>query len=252
MHTPQQQRIFEKLRSRFGTAGTEGFLPPAGAQRSSAFPEEILKTGLHECLGEGPGDFPSVLGFAISAASRAPKNDRPVVILSLKSGMQELGELYGHGFAGFGLDAAKEIAVRVKGEKELLWAAEEIAASAAATVIVMLDAKEKLYGFTASRRLKLRAVSSGSLVFMLRHWSQEGATSAHTRWRIARRPSTREIKTQGADLAGAPQLVAMLERGQGWSLSRWEMGFHAPAGFRVAALLANGASRTAHPARQIA
>ncbi len=251
MHSLQQQQIFEKLRSRFG-ARKEGFGPATGpSPMPSTFPDAILKTGLHECLGQGPGDWPSVLGFALSAASQQ-ETRKPIFILSLKSTLQELGQLYGHGLTAFGLDAAQVIAVSVKAEKDLLWAAEEIVVSAVGTVITTLDAKERLYSFTASRRLKLRTESTNTPVFVLRHWSQEGATSAHTRWRIARLPSTPEKKTPGTELLGTPRLCAVLERGQGWSSSRWEMAYHASDGFRVASLSANGASRTDSASRQAA
>jgi protein ImuA len=252
MQSLHKQRIFENLRSRFGTAGKEGFGPEAPTPRASLFPDSILEAGLHECLGQGPGDWPSVLAFALSAAARSRESNRTIFILSLKSSLQELGELYGHGVAGFGVDPAQVIPVGVKTEKDLLWAAEEIAASPAAAVIAMLDAKEKLYGLTASRRLKLRAEGAGSLVLVLRHWSQEEATAAHTRWRIARRPGTPTIKTPGSTLVGAPRLAGRLERGQGWPSSQWEVAYHAPAGFSVAPLLADGAPRMEQPFRQVA
>src|ERR1700748_1649660 len=121
MQTLKQQLIFEKLRSRFGTAGKEGFeRGGAGAPRPSAFPDAILKTGLHECLGQGPGDWPSVFGFALSAISRSLDGDAPIFILTLKNAAQELGEAYGHGLARFGVDAARVINVCATGEKDLL------------------------------------------------------------------------------------------------------------------------------------
>jgi protein ImuA len=252
MQFPHKQRIFENLRSRFGTAGTEGSGPAAAPPGALLFPDSILEVGLHECLGQGPGDWPSALAFALSAAARSGGSNRTIFILNLKSSLQELGELYGHGLAGFGVDPAQVIPIGVKTEKDLLWAVEEIAASPTGTVIAMLDAKEKLYGFTASRRLKLRAEGAGSLVVVLRHWSQEGATAAHTRWRIARGPGTPEVKIPGSTLVGAPRLVARLERGQGCPSSQWEMAYHASAGFRVAPLLADGAPRMEQPFRQVA
>ncbi len=133
MHSLQQQQIFEKLRSRFGTSGKAGFGPTIAASPiPSAFPDALLKTGLHECLGQGPGDWPSVLGFALSAASQRQTRE-PIFILSLRNTLQELGQLYGHGLHAFGLDAGQIIAINVKSEKDLLWAAEEIVASAAGT-----------------------------------------------------------------------------------------------------------------------
>jgi len=196
-------------------------------------------------LGQGPGDWPSFLAFALSAASRVPEKGKPVFMLKLKNACQELGDVYGHGLHAFDLDAAQVITVSVKGEKELLWAAEEaVASQAAGAVIVALDARETLYGFTASRRLKLRTESAPAPVFVLRHWSQGGATAAHGRWRIARLPSFSELKTPGSALLGKPRLSAVLERGQGALFTPWEVDCHAPGRFGMAPLLADGAART--------
>ena len=211
----------------------------------------MLRAGLHECLGEGPGDWPCTLGLAFSAAKHAGdagSANKPLFILRLKAGLQEFGGLYGHGLAAFGFDAARIITVTAASEKDLLWAAEEIAQSQAArAVIAALEPQEKLYGFPASLRLKLRAGKTP--VFLLRHWRQGGATAAHSRWRIARCPSALEAAAPGFALPGPPRLTARLERGQGLPLSLWEMEHHAPDGFGLAALLADGTYRTGLPQR---
>ncbi len=250
--TPRQrQETLEKLRRSLGTQAVTGcFAPKTGASSAAAVshsPETILHTGLHEFLGQGPGDWPGVLAFALSAAGRAVRdNGKPVFILSLANASQEWGRIYGHGFPIFGLDPARVIAVTVPHEKELLWATEEAATSrAAGAIITATGAKERLYGFPASRRLKLRAENSGGPVFVLRHWSQEGATAAVSRWRISRLPSIASIKTPGVQILGPPRLRAVMERCQGLPPTLWEMECYASRGFCVASPLENGTSRTA-------
>jgi protein ImuA len=254
MNPLHRQHILEKLRSRFGApAGQNGFGPKTGLPGRSRFPEAMLKSGLHECLSRGPGDWPSVLGFALLAASRTPESGKPVFMLRLKNTLQEFGEFYGHGFQAFGLDAGQMITIGVNAEKDLLWAAEEIVASQAArAVIAALGEKEKLYGFTASRRLKLRAKGVSGAIFVLRHWSQGGTTAAHSRWRIARLASASDIKIPGSELVGMPRLHARLERCHGSLLSEWEIDCHAPGSFAMASLLANRASRTGSATREAA
>jgi hypothetical protein len=254
MKSLHRQQIFEKLRSRFGAPGLAGFSPKGMAPAMpSAFPAALLKSGLHECLGQGAGDGPSLLAFALWAASLAKDDGKPIFLLRLKNTPQELGTLYGHGVHGFGLNAEKLITVTVKGEKELLWAAEEVvAAQAARAAIMALDVKEKLYGFTASRRLKLRTEGSQAPIFVLRDWSQGGATAAQCRWRIARLPSVAELKTPGSALLGKPRLSAVLERGAGALFTSWEIECHAPGGFGMAPLLADGAPRAYPRARKAA
>jgi protein ImuA len=254
MKSLHQRQVFEQLRERFGMPGPTGFGPRSGiAPAPSAFPSAMLKHGLHECLGQGPGDWVSTLAFALGAASLSKADGKLVFVLKLKNTLQELGTFYGHGVHPFGLDAEQLITVSVKGEKELLWAVEEaVASQAASAVIVALDASEKLYGFTASRRLKLRTEASPSSIFVLRHWSQGGPTAAHSRWRIARLPSTSELKTPGSALLGKPRLTAFLERGQGALFTGWEIGCHAPGCFGMAPLLADGAPRATPRADQAA
>jgi protein ImuA len=246
MNSLHRQHIFEKLRSRFGVpAGQGGSNPKASLPLRSRFPEAILKSGLHECLGQGPGDWPGVFSFALLAASRTVESAKPVFLLRLQNTLQELGEFYGHGFEAFGLDAAQLITIGVKAERDLLWAAEEIVASQAArAMIAVLGEKEKLYGFTASRRLKLRSEGASGAIFLLRHWSQEGATAAHSRWRIARLVSAPDINTPVPQLVGAPRLSARLERCHAAGPSEWEIDCHAPRGFAMASLLADRAPRT--------
>jgi protein ImuA len=254
MNRLHRQQIFEKLRSRFGVpAGQAGFGPKTGLPARSRFPETVLSSGLHECLGQGPGDWPSVMGFTLLMAGRAPEKEKPVFMLTFKNSAQELGEFYAHGFEAFGLDAAQLIAVAVKAQKELLWAAEEVVVSQAArAVIVALDEKEKLYGFTASRRLKLRTEGVSGAIFVLRHWSQGGATAAHTRWRIARLTSAADVKTPVSQLLGTPRLRVRLEYCHGAPPSEWEIDRHALHSFAMASLLADRASRTVGAPRHAA
>ena len=65
---------------------------------------------------------------------------------------------YGLGLRGSALPADKLLMVSARKEQHLLWTLKEALASKAfAAVIGALGAKERLYGFAASRRLKLRA-----------------------------------------------------------------------------------------------
>ena len=88
MKSLRRQEIFETLRSRFGAeaGGMRALAETGAATPRSASPQAMLHAGLHECLGQGPGDWPSVLGFALSAAARAARErGKPVFILKLKN-----------------------------------------------------------------------------------------------------------------------------------------------------------------------
>ena len=95
MKSLHRQQVFEKLRSRFGMPGQAGCSPKNTVSAApSAFRAGLLKAGLHECVGQGPGDWPSVLAFSLSAASQAHKKGKPVFMLRLKNALGELGVVY--------------------------------------------------------------------------------------------------------------------------------------------------------------
>ena len=147
-------------------------------------PLPLLADGFHEFMEAAPGDETLALAFAFSLAARASGEVAKSVFL--RRGLetaQERGELYGHGLAGLGIEPDRMLMVAAAKEKDLLWTLEEAVASGAfGAVIGSLGAKERLYGFSASRRLKLRAAASQTPLFLLRHRSSGGATAAQGRW----------------------------------------------------------------------
>ena len=77
------------------------------------------------------------------------------------------------------------VLVRAANMGELLWAAEEaIACRAVAAVVADIGSHSKLLDFTASRRLSLRAATTGGSIFLLRYGQGREASAAHLRWRL--------------------------------------------------------------------
>ncbi|UXN74465.1 hypothetical protein N8D56_04785 [Devosia sp. A8/3-2] len=121
---------------------------------------------------------------------------------------REMGLPYGPGLVSFGFDPASLILVRPANMVELLWAAEEaLACKAVAAVIADIADQPKILDFTASRRLSLRAASSGTSFLLLRYGTGRGsqrrasALAAHPR---AQRPQTlRPSCPRPAALAGS-------------------------------------------------
>jgi protein ImuA len=168
-----------------------------------------------------------------------------ICFCSLATDAQEHGAPYGHGLGGFGLSPDKLLMVTAAKEKHLLWALEEaLISNAFAVVIGALGATERLYGFSESRRLKLRAVERDTPLYLLRHHSRGGATAAHGRWRIAPVPSRAAGSHAGFELPGAPRLRLTLEKLGGLSPQQWEMEYGA-RGFRMAAVLPDRVDRAA-------
>jgi protein ImuA len=154
---------------------------------------------------------------------------KPLFFCALARSAQERGSLYGLGLAAYGVPASSLVTVAAKREKDALWAAEEALGSASAgAVMLWLSETERLYGFTASRRLKLRAETSGCLLLTLRHWAAQGPTAVTARWRIAPATSQSGLGVPSAvPLLGPPRLRLTLERCgsgefQAWHMKSWQ------------------------------
>jgi protein ImuA len=206
-------------------------------------PEAALTSGFHELLAAAPDDETVTTALTLNMAQKAAAG-QSLCYCSLAGEAREHGVLYGHGVADLGIAPDRLLMVTAAKEKELLWTLEEAAASGAfGAIIGALGAKERVYGFAASRRLKLRAASTGIPLFLIRHWSAEGTTAAYGRWRVSARPSPPQGERAGYQLLGPARLQLQLVRMGGVPPQHWEMAFDATRGFHMAAVMENGPNR---------
>jgi hypothetical protein len=218
-------------------------------------PRRWLRSGFHELLAATPGDEAVTLAFTLSlAAWAAAQTGKGICFCGTASDAQERGQLYGHGLTTLGVTPGRIITVTAPGEKHLLWTLEEAVTSGAfGAVVGALPAGERFYGFAASRRLKLRTTAKVTPLFLIRHWSGEGATAAHGRWRVGNLPSQPEVERSGVPLVGAPRLHLSLERMGGLLPQHWEVAFDVTRGFDLVSFLADGPARkTGGPQHQAA
>lgn len=230
-----KQSILQKLRQRVRCVETAGLAQPLSAPCEWIDPA-LFATGLHEMVGDTPADFAAAQAFALSATTQNGRTQRPLFFGTLARGSHERGTLYGAGLRHFGLDPGRVLLFEAPSEKALLWVAEEAAnCPAFSGAIIVLSQREKLYGFTASRRLKLRQQRSGVPLFLVRSMAGE-PTAATTRWRIAFAPS-QGLMAPGApaSLLGPPRFRVRLERYAGISPREWEVELDETHTLRVAA-----------------
>lgn len=177
-----------------------GFPLPPGGMLQEVFTDERRHAG-------------AVLGFALAQAKHLLSRQRPAVIyLQLAKDSQEMGLPYGPGMLSFGFDPDSLVLVRAANMVELLWAAEEsLACKAVAAVVADIAGHQKILDFTASRRLSLRAASTGSSIFLLRYGTGREASAAHLRWRLT--PTLSARKRFDPFAPGAPRWRAQLEKG---------------------------------------
>lgn len=163
------------------------------AEPGTGFP--LLAGGLlQEIFTDERRNSGAILGFALAQARSLLSEKRCAVIyLQLSKQSQEMGLPYGPGLVSFGFDPASLILVRPANMAELLWAAEEaLACKAVAAVIADIADQPKILDFTASRRLSLRAASSGTSFLLLRYGTGREASAAHLRWRLTPALSARK------------------------------------------------------------
>lgn len=118
-------------------------------------------------------------------------------------------------------------------EEALLWAAEEAASCRAlAAAVIVLGRHDRRYGFTESRRLKLRQEKSGTPLFIVRERAGE-ASAATARWRVGFAASQ-----------GRPHFRVCLERHAGRAPLDLEVELDEAHALRVVAAVSDRPART--------
>ena len=188
----------------------------------------VTRNGITKSQGALNG---AVTGFAVALAGRAQRlRARPVVWIAPRTAPRE--SLYAPGLAGFGLDPADLITVRVPANGEFtataLWAMEE---ALRAPVVGLVCAEIEEMDLTASRRLQLAAEkggeAGGGLGLLLRRDTSAGLppTASFSRWRIAALPGAPAM-VAGAEIAnlpGAARWRAELLRVRGSRPKTWHL-----------------------------
>lgn len=160
--------------------------------------ENILTSGaIHEFVPGAYADFPAALGFMLCLLlNMRSTKATPVLWCSLGGRSEFPSTPYPQGLSYLGMSPENILQVSVQREKEMLWVLEEgLSSSACPLVVGVYTDPGKLYDFTASRRLSVRAAAHGSTLLLLRHHSamhsaaSGNSTAAVTRWRISSRPS---------------------------------------------------------------
>jgi len=210
----EQPVMPEPVRTPLGIVEIDRALDPANSTgiTVNALHEVRVETGLASASGAG---FALLLGL-IMARGKIGKNPRqelmnstlaqtqpepapipPVFWISDGYTRREYGAFYGPGLQVFGLSVRDLIRIYPESREETLWAAGEIAATpnAAAFCLIEITGHPAEIDLTATRRLMLRAQSSGTPVILLRQSGQEEASAAHTRWRVGPAASSPVVLT---------------------------------------------------------
>lgn len=212
----------------FGIAAIDRRLPRGG----------LAVHGLHELKPRAQRDLSAALGLALSLAAPRAGPERPLLCVLSTRSAADAGALYGPGIAALGLPPEHLLMVEARRAPEVLWALEEgLRSGALAAVLGMLDSIEVM----PARRLVLACDAGATPCILLTGSSREGVGVAHSRWRVAGRPS---LPHPLGERAPGPRLLALtLERcRQGPSDLTWMVEWcDASRRFRLAAAMAAAA-----------
>jgi len=174
-------------------------------------PQPVLK----DALSARPFDA-AVTAFVLACL---PRSKLPVLWVQDRASRLENGRVYGPALRG-----VKLLRVDVSHARDVLWAMEEGAACAGLSAVVgEVHGAPPVLDFTATKRLALRAETSGVPVWLIRSGAVEGLSAARERWRISSLPSDAHPHNTAAP--GAPVWEAELFRARGrapgtWTVSR--------------------------------
>jgi len=219
----------------------------------AALPEQNIASGaIHEFIPATPADFPAALGFMLCLLQRAAhldtKSDTPILWCHILGHADFPSLPYLPGLSMGGTSAPRFLTVSTRLEKDMLWALEEGLSMTKSPLIVGVNARsEKIYDFTASRRLSLRAARNNCRLFLLRpHTAAAGSeqgssTTAATRWQISPRPSRAvTYKNAHTPTMGLPTWQVNLTRCKGGKTGNWILEWdHETFSFRLASSLVN-------------
>ncbi|USG60452.1 hypothetical protein NBZ79_14870 [Sneathiella marina] len=225
----------------FLISAIDGTLPDGGLPRG----------GVHEVIPGCYADFPAALGFMTCLLHlMEPAKTTPILWCNLGRHSDFPASPYPQGLSSLGLSPETILHVSVQCEKEMLWVLEEGLSSPACPLVVgAYTAPEKLYDFTASRRLSVRAARHGGTLLLLRHHTAAGADAGHkstaaiTRWSIASRSSAAvQYSNSKISATGRPRWQVTLTRCKRGRPDSWQLEWdHETFSFRLVTPLVNGA-----------
>ncbi|MGB5865092.1 MAG: hypothetical protein WBG95_12430 [Sulfitobacter sp.] len=159
---------------------------------------------------------PSATGFLLASLS---STGGPILWVQDYTSRHQNGRLYIASLAAFGI-TQPILQVHVSQPRDVLWAMEEGAAcTGLAAVVGEIHGAPAVLDFTATKRLAMRADTSGVPVFLLRSGDPGVLSASRERWRITSLPS--QLNPYDSRSPGNPQWDVDLFRARSQTPGRW-------------------------------
>jgi protein ImuA len=145
------------------------------------------------------------LALAIMGSDQAGKGrSRRLLFIADPHVVRETGLVYAPGLIDFGLHPAELVHALPRRIEEALWLAEAALTSRAfSSIILEVLGNPKKFGLTESRRLSLKARSTGGRLSVLRQAGEEEASSAALRLSVQTAPAAARLLNDGTLLGGS-------------------------------------------------
>lgn len=175
----------------------------------------------HQACGHAPaaswaascvGSYRFALALAVRRlmTGHGSRREAPVLLCIGSTHAAELGQPYGPGLAGVGLDPARLVVVEPARPSDALWAIEEaLKSEGLALVLGHVDTID----LTPARRLALSAARTATPCLVVTHPRSPAVAATATRWRIGPAPSAPHALDPQAP--GATRFEVALERCRG-------------------------------------
>ncbi|MFZ1785369.1 MAG: Error-prone repair protein ImuA [Ferruginibacter sp.] len=181
----------------------------------TAFPDNNFPiSAIHEFILSGPEDMSATTGFISGLLASLMPDTGVSIWISSKNA------IFPPALRSFGIKPDKIIFIRLRKEKEILWAMEEALKCKGLTAVI---AEVSDLHFTASRRLQLAVEKSQVTGFILHHDPKTLQTTAcNTRWKIKSLPGQIKNKMPGV---GHPCWHIELLKVRNGSPGNWQIEF---------------------------
>lgn len=188
-----------------GTSEAEAIFAPLAV-------EWTAEGSMIELRGERLQQAGTLSGFGLSLAmmsavesgAEKPSASRPCLFIADPHVVREAGLIYAPGLADYGFAASELVHAMPRRIEDALWLTEAALTSRAfSTVLLEVHGNLKKFGLTESRRLSLKARSTGGRLLILRQAGEEEASSAAFRLFVKPAPAAARLLANGSPLGGS-------------------------------------------------
>lgn len=186
--------------------GSRGRAIEADQSLESLLPEGFPTGSMIEARGLQLRDAGAVSGFGLGLClhGRPYRPGKRILWIGERFIAREAGLPHAAGLADYGLQPGELLYAMPRRLDDALWLADAALTSGGfAAVMLEINGNPRGFGLTESRRLSLKAKSTGGFLLLVRQGGEEEASSASLRLRIEPAPAAARFLPDGSMLGGS-------------------------------------------------